>query len=82
MEPQSEIETLRHEINRLDDEIILAISKRTEISRTIGRIRQESGGGKIDPARERIIYDKYASIGEEGRALADLLLQLGRGKIN
>lgn len=75
------IDELRKKIDQIDSDIIAAIQARTAVSRTIGRIRRENGGGRIDPAREEIIYAKYGELGEEGRGIADILLQLGRGKV-
>jgi chorismate mutase len=81
MTTEQSIDELRFEIDSLDGEILNLIKVRTEISRTIGEIRRKQGGNKIDPTREKIIYDKYIELGEEGKALVDILLQLGRGTI-
>lgn len=82
MTTDQSIDELRLEIDRLDGEILAAIKARTETSRTIGRIRRESGGGRIDPTREQAIYERYADLGDEGRELVNILLQLGRGKVD
>lgn len=75
------IDELRNKIDQIDGEIIAAIRERTAVSHTIGRIRRDNGGERIDPSREEVIYAKYREIGEEGEAIANILLQLGRGKI-
>ena len=37
-----DIDDLRHEIDRLDAEILAAVKRRTEVSQTIGRARMAS----------------------------------------
>lgn len=78
----AEIQKYREEINRLDREIIDAVQRRTRISRTIGRTRMSSGGTRLVHTREVAIINQFREeLGEEGPALAGILLRLGRGKL-
>ncbi|ALC05306.1 hypothetical protein CDES_04305 [Corynebacterium deserti GIMN1.010] len=78
----AEIQKYREEINRLDKEIIDAIKRRTKISQTIGKTRMSSGGTRLVHTREVAIINQFREeIGEEGPALAGILLRMGRGKL-
>lgn len=78
----AEIQKYRKEIDRLDEEILAAVKRRTEISRAIGKTRLISGGTRLVHTRELEIINQFrAEIGEEGPALAGILLRLGRGKL-
>ncbi|ANE03497.1 chorismate mutase [Corynebacterium crudilactis] len=78
----AEIQKYREEINRLDREIIDAIKRRTKISQTIGKTRMSSGGTRLVHTREVAIINQFREeIGEEGPALAGILLRMGRGKL-
>ena len=48
----SEIQTYRKEIDRLDRLILDAVKRRSEISRAIGKTRMGSGGTKLVHTRE------------------------------
>ena len=78
----AEIQKYREEINRLDREILDAVKRRTEISQTIGKTRMSSGGTRLVHTREVAIINQFREeIGEEGPALAGILLRMGRGKL-
>ncbi|MFP7366534.1 chorismate mutase [Corynebacterium callunae] len=78
----AEIQKYREEINRLDREIIDAVKRRTAISQTIGKTRMSSGGTRLVHTREVAIINQFREeIGEEGPALAGILLRMGRGKL-
>ena len=82
--PQSydeHIDTLRQEIDQLDAAIIASIRRRTEVSRTIGKLRTEAGGERIVAEREQKIHDHYDELGSVGHTVADAVLELGRGPI-
>ncbi|KQB83520.1 chorismate mutase [Corynebacterium oculi] len=82
MNTEDEIQRYREEINRLDQEILDAVKRRTEISRIIGRTRRDSGGTRLVHAREVAIINHFREeIGEEGPALAAILLRMGRGRL-
>lgn len=76
-----EIDELRKEIDRLDAQILEAIKRRTEVSRTIGKARMASGGTRLVHSREMKVLERYSELGQEGHTLAMLLLRLGRGRL-
>lgn len=75
----SDIATLRVEIDRIDNEILRLVRRRSEVSQEIGAARIAAGGTKIVHNREIAVLNHYAQLGQEGRDLAMLLLRLGRG---
>lgn len=78
----AEIQQYRKEIDRLDRVILDAIKRRAEVSRAIGKTRMGSGGTKLVHTREVAIINQFRDeLGEEGPALANILLRLGRGKL-
>ena len=80
-EPHVDIDELRHEIDRLDAEILAAVKRRTEVSQQIGRARMASGGTRLVHSREMKVIERYSELGPEGKELAMLLLRLGRGRL-
>ncbi|MCF4006742.1 chorismate mutase [Corynebacterium uropygiale] len=78
----AEIQQYREEINRLDAEIIAAVRRRTMISQAVGRTRMGSGGTRLVHTREVAIINYFRDeLGEEGPALAAILLRMGRGRL-
>lgn len=78
----AEIQQYRREINRLDQEIIEAVQRRTKISKAIGQTRMGSGGTRLVHTREIAIIRQYEeALGPEGPTLANLLLRMGRGRL-
>jgi chorismate mutase len=80
-ESLDDIDDLRHEIDRLDAEILAAVKRRTEVSREIGKARMASGGTRLVFSREMKVIERYSELGPEGKDLAMLLLRLGRGRL-
>jgi chorismate mutase len=76
-----EIVELRKEIDRLDGEILRLVQRRTEISRTIGKVRLANGGPRLVLNRENHVLARYRELGKEGQQLAMALLSLGRGPL-
>ncbi|OBY33650.1 chorismate mutase [Mycolicibacter kumamotonensis] len=76
-----DIDELRHEIDRLDAEILAAVKRRTEVSQEIGRARMASGGTRLVHSREMKVLERYSELGQDGKELAMLLLRLGRGRL-
>lgn len=77
----SDIDDLRREIDELDATILAAVQRRTEVSKEIGKVRMASGGTKLVHNREMKVIERYSVLGPEGKDLAMLLLQLGRGRL-
>ena len=80
-EQVDDIDDLRHEIDRLDAEILAAVKRRTEVSRLIGKARMASGGTRLVHSREMKVIERYSELGPDGKDLAMLLLRLGRGRL-
>jgi chorismate mutase len=78
---QPDISELRKEIDWLDAEILRLITRRTEVSRSIGATRMAAGGTRIVVNREMDVLARYRDLGPEGRKLAMVLLNLGRGPL-
>ena len=78
----AEIQKYRKEIDRLDRVILDAVKRRSEVSRAIGKTRMGSGGTRLVHTREVAIVNQFRDeLGEDGPALASILLRLGRGKL-
>ncbi|OBL06918.1 chorismate mutase [Mycobacterium sp. 1245499.0] len=80
-EVPTDIDELRHEIDRLDAAILAAVQRRTEVSQAIGEARMASGGTRLVHSREMKVIERYSELGPEGKDLAILLLRLGRGRL-
>ncbi|MBV9351624.1 MAG: chorismate mutase [Mycobacterium sp.] len=80
-EQLGDIDELRHEIDRLDAEILAAVKRRTQVSREIGKARMASGGTRLVHSREMKVIERYSELGPDGKDLAILLLRLGRGRL-
>jgi chorismate mutase len=76
-----DIDELRAEIDHLDAEILRLVKRRTEVSQMIGATRMASGGTRIVVNREMDVLARYRELGSEGRQLAMVLLNLGRGRL-
>ncbi len=78
----AEIQEYRKEIDRMDRVILDAVKRRSEISKAIGKTRMSSGGTRLVHTREVAIINQFRDeLGEDGPALAQILLRLGRGKL-
>lgn len=78
----AEIQKYREEINRLDRVILDAVKRRSEVSKAVGRTRMGSGGTRFVHTREVQIINQFRDeLGEEGPALATILLRMGRGRL-
>jgi chorismate mutase len=76
-----DIDDLRQEIDQLDATILEAVKRRTEVSKLIGKARMASGGTRLVHSREMKVLERYSELGQDGKALAMLLLRLGRGRL-
>jgi chorismate mutase len=76
------IPELRDAIDACDAEIIALVQRRLAISQEIGSIRAATGGTRLSLSRERQILSRFrAALGQDGAALAMLLLRQGRGRL-
>ena len=76
-----DIDELRQEIDRLDAAILDAVTRRTEVSKLIGKARMASGGTRLVHSREMKVIERYSELGPDGKDLAMLLLRMGRGRL-
>ena len=78
--PADVITQQRERINDLDRQIVDLLAQRKEASEAVQRARTSTGGGRVDPAREQVIIDKYrAKLGDGGEKIAKAMLEAFRG---
>jgi chorismate mutase len=74
------IETLRGQIDAMDEAIVRLVAERAKLSARVQTARMNAGGTRVELGRERVILDTYrAALGNNGPALADAVLQVCRG---
>jgi chorismate mutase len=77
---QTDIDTLRNQIDALDTAIARLVGERAQLSRRIQTARMNAGGTRVELGRERDILAHYrAVLGADGSALADAVLRVCRG---
>jgi len=59
-----DIDAIRREIDKLDDEILKLLNRRAEQAVEIGRLKQDAGDVVFDPAREKQILDRLTSVNQ------------------
>ncbi len=80
--PEPSVDEMRDEIDRIDTEILMAVARRTQLSREIGKRRMAEGGMRVVMSRENMIHEHYRDVlGAHGTRIASILLDLGRGKL-
>lgn len=79
------LQTLRQDIDAVDEEIIAAIVRRMTLARAIGALKQQAGQPVLDPAREASVVSRAAMRGRDAglpeqdvRALYWQLMALAR----
>jgi chorismate mutase len=78
---ETDLASLRSEIDQLDAEILRLVQRRTAVSKAVGNARMAAGGPRVVHGREMAVLDHYRELGVEGRELAMVLLRLGRGRL-
>jgi chorismate mutase len=74
------IDTLRAQIDAMDDAIVRLVAERAKLSTRIQTARVNAGGTRVELGRERVILNTYrTALGTNGPALADAVLQVCRG---
>lgn len=53
-----DIDEIRKEIDRLDNELLRIFNERASLALAIGKIKKEQGIPVYDPEREKLIFDK------------------------
>ncbi|MCG8525573.1 MAG: prephenate dehydratase [Opitutales bacterium] len=57
-----ELEALRKEIDKCDQQIVETLNKRSQVACQIGRIKAEVGGAIYDPSREEKVFGKIEEL--------------------
>ncbi len=58
----SELESLRTDIDRIDEELIRLLNERTRVALEIGRVKKETGGEIYRPDREKAVFDHIEEV--------------------
>ena len=58
------LESLRDEIDRIDEQVVRLLNDRVQAAVEIGRIKDKLGVDPYDPAREEQVFDKIRAINE------------------
>lgn len=61
----TELEELRAEIERIDQDIVRAVAERTRLARRIGRLKKLEGLALVHPAREAAVVRRAAEAARE-----------------
>ncbi|MGY1774053.1 chorismate mutase [Blastococcus sp. SYSU D00813] len=81
-DPAAQIGALREQIDACDAQIIELVQRRLAVSREIGALRAASGGTRLSLSRESQVLARFRSaLGDDGAALALMLLRQGRGRL-
>jgi len=76
------IDELRSRIDHIDDALLDLWRERSGLSQQVGKARIASGGTRLVLSREQQILARFkTALGEDGIALALLLLRAGRGPL-
>ncbi len=62
---ESEIESLRKDINRLNMEIFEKLAERAETARRIGEVKKKHGMPIVDRSREAKVYQQIRELAED-----------------
>ncbi|MEY8208486.1 chorismate mutase [Corynebacterium sp. 102791.4] len=77
-----EIAQYREEIDKMNEIILDAVKRRTEVAQAIGKTRMSSGGTRLVHTREVAIINYFRDeLGSDGVDIANALLRLGRGRL-
>ena len=79
------MESIRNDINGIDDELVKLFVKRMEASEKMAEVKRENGRPVQDPARERSILSKVAQtvgpdLENEARLFFTTLMSMSRGR--
>ena len=55
---KQQIELIRNELDKIDDEIMVLITKRLKLVKKIGKLKKAVGKNIFDPTRENLIIDR------------------------
>ncbi|WP_030205312.1 chorismate mutase [Streptomyces sp. NRRL S-87] len=79
---ETAIDGLRRSIDHLDEEVLLLLERRRELSEAVQHARIEAGGRRTELSRENVVIKRYADrLGRPGGTMAMALLELCRGSL-
>ena len=55
---KQQIEQIRNDLDKIDDEIMVLITKRLKLVKKIGKLKKAVGKNIFDPNRENLIIDR------------------------
>lgn len=57
----AELRALRERIDAIDDEVLVALSRRAELALAVGRLKRKAGRSIYDPERERALLERMTA---------------------
>ena len=77
-----ELQTLRNQIDALDDAIAALLDERAKVSATIQASRLVTGRSRVDLVREREVFARYRdNLTMPGQEVPDAVLAYCRGRV-
>ncbi|KAA0017064.1 chorismate mutase [Antrihabitans cavernicola] len=76
----ADTDALRNEIDYLDQQILAAVKRRSELSQLAGRRQLSTTSARAQQRHELAVLQRFRELGPEGRSLGMALLRLGRGR--
>tara|TARA_B100000886_G_C20384730_1_gene475522 strand:- start:311 stop:571 length:261 start_codon:yes stop_codon:yes gene_type:complete len=55
---KKQLEKIRDDLDKIDDEIMVLITKRLTLAKKIGKLKKAAGKNVFDPKRESLIIDR------------------------
>ncbi len=55
---KKQIEKIRDDLDKIDDQIMVLITKRLTLAKKIGKLKKATGKNVFDPTRESLIIDR------------------------
>ena len=71
-----ELNSLRQEIDRLDDEILDLLAQRFEVTARVGKLKASAGLESVDPAREQEKLERLRAQAESSSLNSEFILAL------
>jgi chorismate mutase len=71
-----ELDALRADIERVDEELVRAIEARMRLARRIGRLKREAGMTLVQPAREAAVVRRAAELARDRGLDAEAVREL------
>ena len=85
---KQQIELIRDDLDKIDDEIMVLITRRLKLVKKNGKLKKAAGKNVFDPARENLIIDRlYKTYGtkikkEEIKLIFNILYKISKKRQN